>query len=479
MSANLGSAGATLPAPRGVRRSPVARPVTERAGLMGRLRRFEFSAFLSFFRRQSPSFWLVSMYLLAEYVRPQQVYPAIDILPWSEWTIIGCAGMLLIEGKLITKWDRADTSLFLFMCVVLLSSWFAVYPPTAWAQIKIPLSWALVYLLITRSVRTEEQYFVFFVLFMLFSLKMSQHASRSWMGAGMRYRTWGATGAPGWFNNSGEMAIQMAIFLPLSAYFATGLKPYLDGVTKRWKYWGLLLLPVSAILAVLASSSRGGQLGAAAVLVWMTFRSRNRWRGLVAGVVVGTAAWLVMPQEQVTRFTEMGDDQTSQSRLYYWGVGGEIMQDHPILGVGYENWMVYFMANHPPYHDGKGFEEPHNIFVEAGAELGLVGLTGFVMLIGFTFRMNYLTRKRVARIPHGRVMHYMSLGLDAAVIGYLVCGSFVTVLWYPYFWINYAMTAALYKVSAIELKGVRPPVSSIPGGRPVQRSRRLVAARPR
>jgi hypothetical protein len=37
----------------------------------------------------------------------------------------------------------------------------------------------------------------------------------------------------------------------------------------------------------------------------------------------------------------------------------------------------------------------------------------------------------------------MAHGLDGAMIGFVVSGFFVTVLYYPYFWINLAMTVAL------------------------------------
>ena len=40
-------------------------------------------------------------------------------------------------------------------------------------------------------------------------------------------------------------------------------------------------------------------------------------------------------------------------------------------------------------------------------------------------------------------VYYMAHGLDGALVGFIVSGLFVTVLYYPYFWINFAMTVAL------------------------------------
>jgi hypothetical protein len=39
-------------------------------------------------------------------------------------------------------------------------------------------------------------------------------------------------------------------------------------------------------------------------------------------------------------------------------------------------------------------------------------------------------------------------GLDAGLFGYLVAGFFVTVFYYPFFWISYALTVALHHVVA-------------------------------
>jgi hypothetical protein len=108
---------------------------------------------------------------------------------------------------------------------------------------------------------------------------------------------------------------------------------------------------------------------------------------------------------------------------------------------------------------------PHNIFVQAGAELGYTGLFAFLLLIGYTFVTNYRTRRLAGRSPGNRFLFCMAYGLDGALVGYLVSGFFVTVLYYPYFWINFAMTVALHR-AAMEQWGrarqaVLPPQATL------------------
>ncbi|HCI54382.1 MAG TPA: hypothetical protein DFI01_00495 [Bacteroidales bacterium] len=69
-------------------------------------------------------------------------------------------------------------------------------------------------------------------------------------------------------------------------------------------------------------------------------------------------------------------------------------------------------------------------------------------MIIYTFINNYRTRK-IAReqLEDSKFISYMAHGLDGALVGYLVSGFFVTVLYYPYFWINISMTVALNKAA--------------------------------
>jgi O-antigen ligase len=154
---------------------------------------------------------------------------------------------------------------------------------------------------------------------------------------------------------------------------------------------------------------------------------------------------LVMPQETKERFTTMGDDETSQNRINYWNNGIEMFKEHPMSGIGYENWAEYYRQNY-----GK-VALPHNIFIQAGAELGSVGFISLLGLIVAAFVVTYRTRKLAARMGEGgRFLSATARGFDGAMIGYLASGFFVTVLFYPYLWFSLGMTAALYAVTAAE-----------------------------
>jgi O-antigen ligase len=395
-----------------------------------------------FLTTQPASYWLICIYLFFEYVRPQSIYAAIDLLPWATLSIVLCLGAFMLEGRSWRFTTPADWGLAGFSLVVLLTSAAAYFPATSFAALPLFFSWVVIYVLISGVVVTEQRFLVFILSFLLYNLKMSLHATRSWASIGFAFRDWGVTGAPGWFHNSGEFGIEMAVFFPISLCFAVALRRYFS----RGKLALLLFLPATAVIGMLASSSRGALLGGGAVMFWFLMKSRHRVRTLIATAVIVVAAIGLLPEQQKERLTSMGTDATSVSRLTYWKDGITITNEHPILGIGYGNWADYYRK----FVNPRG-QLPHNIFVQAGSELGYTGLLVFGVLIFYTFVINARTRKLARELPEGAFLFGMANGLDGALVGYLVSGFFVTVLYYPFFWINLALTVALHKATKHEL----------------------------
>lgn len=426
------------------------------------LYRMELAKMWGWLLRQPASFWCINAYLFFEYVRPQSIYPVIEGLPFGEVCLALSLVALLVEGKVFRRFNLADAAMTGFGGVVLASMAMAFDPGHAISGWKPIANWFIAYYLITNLVDTENRFFVFMLAFLLYSFKMSQFATRSWMAAGFTFRRWGVVGAPGWFRNSGELAVQLAVFVPLSVCFFLALKKHWP----TWKKWVFGMLPVTGIVGVIATSSRGGQLGVAATVIVLVAKSKYKMRAFLALVLVAVSAWTLMPEAQKQRFYSAGDDPTSRARLTYWENGLEIMRRHPILGIGYENWTPYYIK----YYEGEGGpsawlkgQVPHNIFIEAGAELGYTGLLAFLFLIGSTLYLNRETRRLAPRCRGDpSFFRYMAHGLDAALAGYLVSGFFVTVLYYPYFWINLAMTSALYTVAHRQAKANSGSVPDFP-----------------
>jgi O-antigen ligase len=149
----------------------------------------------------------------------------------------------------------------------------------------------------------------------------------------------------------------------------------------------------------------------------------------------------------VGEFESAGEDSTSQARLALWSWGMDVVREFPVLGVGYYNWLNYCYFDNPDGIVGvKHCLAAHNTYVTAAAEIGITGLTVYVILILFILILNIRTRAN-ARQRNNKFILYTAHGLDAGLIGYMIATIFFSVLFYPMLYVQLAMTVALHEIS--------------------------------
>lgn len=395
------------------------------------------------FRKEHFSFWMICCYLFFEYVRPQSIFTAINIIPWSQlFILLAAAGWIFDNNK---RWVRDATNFWmvLFLLVILLSSWQAYNPEVSFKYLEFFYTWLIIYFLIINIVTTEKRLFIFLFIFMLASYKLSVFGARSWTLRGFSFTSWGISGPPGFFQNSGELAIQMAIFFGISYSVSKALASKL-GKFKKYALWSF---PITAAMTVMGTSSRGGQIALVVQTLYL-FRRKINFKTILALVLVGWLGYNILPDEQKQRFTEMGDDPSSQQRLLYWENGFEMMNDNPWLGVGYFNFIRYYERYYPDDLIVVAVELPHNIFIQVGTDTGYVGLFVYCMLILSHFRCTKVARKmEAARGNENSWLYELGIGLNIGFVGFLVAGQFVSVVYYPFMWINLALCVALKNVT--------------------------------
>jgi len=400
-------------------------------------------------KQESPAFWWLCIYLFLEYFRPASLYPILDFLPWTQIAILMVC-ITAFRDKSI-KWtsSKGNTLMILFLAIVLISSMFAFRPSVAWNKIDIPIIWVVVYFMIITVINTEKRLIVFVLLFLLINFKMSQHGFFSFAKRGFSYTSWGVMGAPGWFKDSGDFGIAMTVFFPLAFAFALALKEYWG----RYKKWFFYFLPITGMVTIIATSSRGAQLGMAAIGIWFLLKSRKGIKAMMGILIVALALYSAMPERMLQEYTSAGNDRTSQDRLAHWKFGMDVVKDNPVIGIGYNNWLSYcnFMN---PY--GLGIREscrlPHNTYLDASAQLGVTGFVVYVSIAVFIFITNSRTRA-IARQKGNKFIVYLAHGLDGGLVGFLVSTFFFSELFYPNFWVQLAMTVALNEISKKQVYG--------------------------
>lgn len=383
-------------------------------------------------------FILICTYLFLEYVRPQSIYTGLDIIPWTFIIVILTAISLLIEKDTYYTGSSLSKLMVAYAIAVLLSSAMSAYPDQSFSRLRIFFDWFIIYFLIVKIVNNERRFFIFLLSFLIYSFKMSQHGTRSFIMRGFSFADWGVVGAPGFFHNSGEVGIQMCIFVPLSIAFIFSVYKHLS---KIWLMF-FSLMPTTGTLTIIASSSRGAVIGLFGSGIWAI---KRRPKYFILGVIMLAIALLaiykITPPEFKHRFESAGEDKTSLLRMERWRHGLDGMQKHPFFGVGFAVWDIYYPKHYTIEH--RGTYLAHNIFIQSGSELGYLGLFVFLSMIIASFMSNRTVRKLGAG-QKDKFLSTLSYGFDAAMIGFLLSGSFVTVLYYPYFWIQCALTASLY-----------------------------------
>ena len=396
------------------------------------------------FKSESFAFWMICCYLFFEYVRPQSIIPALDILPWAQLFIILSGLGWLVDDKKQWVSNSANKWMVIFFIVIVVSSSQAYWPSISYEYLADFYTWLIIYFLIINIVNTKERLYIFLLIFFAASFKLSVFGAKTWVMRGFSFTDWGMMGPPGFFQNSGELAIQMLVFGGVSWYFFRSIKPHLSG----WKLWVVGSFSVTAAMTVMASSSRGGQLGLFVQLYQIYLRGKLTFRAVLIVMIIVVIGYFLMPSEQADRFKTIGDDKTSQQRLLYWARGWDMMKDHPLTGVGYFNFVPYFERNYPRSMLYPRAQLPHNIFVQVGADLGFVGLFVYLVLVAQIF-LNGRAIRKITNDKKGEItkLGLLSKGVEVGFLGFLVAGQFVSVVYYPFMWIQLALMVSLRTVA--------------------------------
>lgn len=401
-------------------------------------------ALWSQFKKEHFAFWMVCAYLILQYLDPLKIYSHLDFLPWDK-VVIGLA-LLSLPLDPSRRWVRDASNIWmtLFLTVILTSSALATYPSISWSHWFDFVGWYVIYFLIVNTVNTKERYFIFLALFLICNFKLSLFGARTWVRRGFGFVGWGIHGPPGFFQNSSDFSGEMLMFAPIAFELALFVKPYV----RRLTYWFLMLISVTAAMSVLGASSRGSQVAMAFQGAWIAIQRKLRIKVLIAIALVAGIGYALLPAAEKARFASAGTDNTSIQRLDYWRAGVKMIERHPFLGVGYFNFSTVY-ASHSSDKLWHGTAQlPHNIFIQVGTDAGLIGLGIFLMLIYRNLKVAREIKRLCADNKDAPAFApSVARGLVLATWGFVIAGQFNTVAYYPFLWINLALTVSLASIA--------------------------------
>ena len=180
---------------------------------------------------------------------------------------------------------------------------------------------------------------------------------------------------------------------------------------------------------------RPGHLLAAAALVLVVILAVPSYAGRLASLADVTAIFSDEPAAG-------GTDNSLLSRATENLAALNVFADHPILGVGPDQFPEYYRE----YADEIGISvraadrEAHNLYLEKAAETGILGLVTFFGAVVAT--LFQLARARAAAIARRPELAAMASGFMLALVAYLATGIFLHMSYARYFWLILALAGA-------------------------------------
>ena len=395
-------------------------------------------------------FYLVLASLLFEFGRPQELIPGIKLIPFATGLDVLLLLNVLMSGKL--DLSRLQTKMWIPLFVVM-----AIHVPIA-----VNNFWALM---------TFKDMLLIFGLYLgivtyVNSLEKMLTLMKMWMGILVFLAVMGTAkgghGIGGWMGDENDFCMVMNMAAPF-AYF---LLFSATGVGQKLKYLASL---GTFILAAMASLSRGGFMGLASVGAYCWYRSPKKGNALAVLAIAVLFMVLLAPEaywDEIASSTSeetMSDEGTGGARLYTWGIGVDMFLYNPIIGIGQSNFPWTFdQYETGKFHDRSfGGRQAHSAWVTLLSELGLAGIVIIGTMLWQCYKDLKLVRKRFAPAgstqKHGQTVQagedirvYLARAMEGSLIGFIVSGVFISILWYPSLWIMMAFVVALRNISNVE-----------------------------
>ncbi|MCZ6799312.1 MAG: O-antigen ligase family protein, partial [Nitrospirae bacterium] len=192
---------------------------------------------------------------------------------------------------------------------------------------------------------------------------------------------------------------------------------------------------VVLFMGIIGSNSRGNYVAVGVVFMLLLLKN-FKIKYLLLLVVLISLVLVRVSDVHWERFSSITVDTdqggTGGQRLALWSTGLRMIGANPLLGVGPGEFPLQF-SRYANWQEQKrvggsnlGSEKinVHNMYLQIGAENGLIGLALYLMIIAFSMR-NILVAQRLCRGDPGLqdLMPFV-VGLGLGFVGYLVAGIF-------------------------------------------------------
>lgn len=150
--------------------------------------------------------------------------------------------------------------------------------------------------------------------------------------------------------------------------------------------------------------------------------------GLSAVIVFVLAVFILIPniRERAFSVADLERNPSNLERLYIWKTAGDIIKEHPVLGIGFRQWRERFSDYSGKYASSWKFTEAalhhaHNLYLTVAAETGIVGL--FLFMVFWAYLLMAIWRCTRSS-PGGSFENALALGIFFGLLNFLIGGLF-------------------------------------------------------
>ena len=381
----------------------------------------------------------IGLYLFSVLVlfRPYEIIPGLGFL--SATAFYFALGTLLVyvptqfatEGNL-TVMSTEVKALLALALLSLITMPLAKSPATAWETFNDPfVKVVAMFIVMVNVLRTRGRLLSLMWLSLGIGIYLSYTAWDLYMRGELNaegYRVSVEIG--GMYGNPNDMALHLVMMIPLAICLGIAAKNNF----LRLLYFSMALLFIAGNFV---TYSRGGFLGlivSVIVLAWKLGR-RHRLNVALGTIFFGGAALLIAPGNYGLRMLSIfipGLDPVGSSDQRK-----ELLERSILVtlrnpwGIGIGNFPIVGVRN----------LQSHNAFTQVSSELGLLGLAAYLIFMISPYRKLGAIERSLFKQNDLGWFYYLSIGLQASIIAYMVSTFFNSVAynWYIYYLIAYAV----------------------------------------
>ncbi|WP_020398314.1 putative O-glycosylation ligase, exosortase A system-associated [Kordiimonas gwangyangensis] len=263
-------------------------------------------------------------------------------------------------------------------------------------------------------------------------------------------------GAGGMMEDNNQLAMAMAMLVPLSIFFV-------QHPPHRLLKWPAIGSTVAIILSVIGTQSRGGFAALAGVLGMILMKSKYRFKMLVLMIPLVVAGYYFVPDSWKARMESTGEateDTSFLGRVIMWRFSSNVADDNPMEGGGFN---IFYLRRAQELYmpPGRTPRAPHSSYFEVLAEHGYVGLVLYLTMLFTAWYAAGTNAKRFRPYEQTRWIGDLCAAIQLGLVGYALGGLTVNIATFDLF---YHFMAVIVMCSVVGEKMLTKDLTTQVGG---------------